>query len=64
MSMNGMFNIQDIDEKVRVGNSNKIMVTKAGSLRCHVIQGNGLILDIRINEVKYLPDHCANLYIE
>jgi hypothetical protein len=62
MSMDGMFNVQDIDEKVTVENGNNIVATKVGSLRCRVIQLDGSSLDIVINEVKYLPDLCANLF--
>jgi len=60
--MEGMFNIRDIEEKVTVGNGSKMMATKVGSLRRRVIQVNGSTLDITINEVKYLPDLCANLF--
>jgi hypothetical protein len=52
MSMDGMFNIQDIDEKVTVGNGNKMVATKVGSLRRQVIQVDGSTLDIVINEVN------------
>jgi hypothetical protein len=62
MSINGMFNIQDIDEKVTVGNGEKMVATKVGSLRRHVIQVNGSTLDIVINDVKFLPELCANLF--
>jgi hypothetical protein len=62
MSMDGMFNIQDIDEKVTVGNGNKMVATKVGILRLHVIQLDGSTLDIVINKVKYLPDLWANLF--
>jgi hypothetical protein len=62
MSMEGMFNIRDIDEKVTVGNGNIMVATKVGSLRRQVIQLDGSKLDIEINEVKYLPDLCANLF--
>jgi hypothetical protein len=37
MSIDGMFNIQDIDEKVTVGNREKTVAAKAGSLRRCVI---------------------------
>jgi hypothetical protein len=39
-----------------------MLATKVGSLRCRVIQVDGLTLDIVISEVKYLPDLCANLF--
>jgi hypothetical protein len=62
MSMDGMFNIQDIDEKVTVGNGDKMVAKKVGSLRRRVIQLDASTLDIVINKVKYLPDLCANLF--
>jgi hypothetical protein len=62
MSMDGMHNVQNIDEKVTVGNGNKMVVTKVGSLIPRVIQLDGSTLDIVINEVKYLADSFANLF--
>jgi hypothetical protein len=41
MSIDGMFNILDIDEKVTVGNGEKMFATKVGSLRRRVIQVDG-----------------------
>jgi hypothetical protein len=62
MSIDGMFNVKDIDEKVTVGNGEKMVATKVGSLRCGVIQVDGSTLDIVINDVKFLPELCANLF--
>jgi hypothetical protein len=61
MSIDGMFNIQDIDEKVTVGNGDKMAATKVGSLRRCVIQVDGSTLDIVINDVNFLSELCANL---
>jgi hypothetical protein len=61
MTIEGMFDIQDINEKITVGNGNKMMATKVGSLSRCVIQVDGTVLDVVINEVKYVPDSCANL---
>jgi hypothetical protein len=62
MSIDGMFNILDIDEKITVGNGEKMVATKVGSLRRRVIQVDGSTLDIVINDVKFLPELCANLF--
>jgi hypothetical protein len=62
MTPEGMFNLQDINEKITIGNGEKMLATKVGSLRRRVIQVNGSTLDIVISEVKYLPDLCANLF--
>jgi hypothetical protein len=62
MSINGMFNIQGINEKVTVGNGEKMVATKVGSLRRRVIQVDGSTLYIVINDIKFLPELCANLF--
>jgi hypothetical protein len=62
MSIDGMFNILDIDEKVTVGNGEKMVATKVGSLRRRIIQVDGSTLNIVINDVKFLPELCANLF--
>jgi hypothetical protein len=63
MTTEGMFNLQDIDEKITIGNGKKMLATKVGSLRRRVVQVDGSTLEIVISEVKYLPDLCANLFI-
>jgi hypothetical protein len=62
MSTDGMFNLKDINEKITVGNGEKMLATKVGSIRRCVIQVDGFTLDIVISEVKYLPDLCDNLF--
>jgi hypothetical protein len=62
MTIDGMFNIKDINEKVSVGNGEKMVETKVGSLRRCIIQIDGSTLDIVINDVKFLPELCANLF--
>jgi hypothetical protein len=61
-SIEGMFNLKDIAETITVGNGNSMTATKVGSLRRRVVQLNGSNLDITINEVKYVPNLCANLF--
>jgi hypothetical protein len=39
-----------------------MVATKVGSLRRRVIQVKGSTLDIVINDVKFLPELCANLF--
>jgi hypothetical protein len=62
MSIDGMFNILDIDEKGTVGNGEKMLATKVGSLRRRVIQVDGSTLGIVVNDVKFLPELCDNLF--
>ena len=59
--MEGMFNFKDIEDKIKVGNGNKMVATKAESLKHCIIQLDGTTLDIVISEVKYVSDSCANL---
>jgi hypothetical protein len=57
-----MFNLKDIAETITVGNGDSMMATKVGSLRHRVVQLDGSTLDIIINEDKYVPNLCANLF--
>ena len=61
-SIEGMFNLKDIAETITVGNGDSMMATKVGSLKRRVVQLDGSTLDIIINEVKYVPNLCANLF--
>ena len=61
-SIEGMFNLKDIAETITVGNGDSMMATKVGSLKRRVVQLDGSTLDIIINEVKYVPKLCANLF--
>jgi hypothetical protein len=61
-SIEGVFNLKDIAETITVGNGDSMSATKVGSLRRCVVQLNGSTLDITINEVKYVPNLCANLF--
>jgi hypothetical protein len=40
-----------------------MVATKFGSLRRRVIQVDGSTLNILINDVKFLPELCSNLFI-
>ena len=61
-SIEGMFDIRDIAETITVGNGDSMMATKVGSLKRRVVQLDGSTLDVTINEVKYVPDLCVNLF--
>jgi hypothetical protein len=61
-STKGMFNMSDIDEKITVGNGNSMMAKKVGSRKHYIVQLDGSVLDITINEVKFVPNLCDNLF--
>ena len=61
-SIEGMFDVKDIEEKITVGNGDSVMATKVGSLKRRVLQIDSSTLEITIKEVKFVPNLCANLF--
>jgi Reverse transcriptase (RNA-dependent DNA polymerase) len=62
ISDEGLFDVKDIHESIKVGNGNTMMASKVGSLKCRTIQVDGSGIDITLHEVKYVPDLWANLF--
>jgi hypothetical protein len=56
-----LFNIEEINESITVGNSKSMLATKVGSLKCRIIQVDGSGVDITLHEVKYVPELWINL---
>jgi hypothetical protein len=61
-SAEGLTDIKEIDESIKIGNANSMKSTKIGNLKCEVTQINGEMLTITLNDVKYVPSHCVNLF--
>jgi hypothetical protein len=61
-STKGLFNIEEINECITVGNSNSMAATKFGSLKCCIIQVDGSRLEITLHEVKYVLELWVNLF--
>ena len=61
-STKGLFNIEEINESITVGNGKSMTATKVGSLKCRIIQVDGSGLEITLNEVKYVPELWVNLF--
>jgi hypothetical protein len=57
-----MFDVQYINENIRVGNGELLMATKVSSLKCRVIQTDGTILNIILHDAKFVPDLWVNLF--
>jgi hypothetical protein len=55
MSNKGLFDVNDIDKKITVGNGESINSTKVGSLKRHVVQLDGSSANVILKEVKYVP---------
>ena len=62
ISDEGLFDVKDIHESIKVGNGDTMMATKVGSLKCRTIQVDGSGIEITLHEVKYVPDLWANLF--
>jgi hypothetical protein len=57
-----MFDVRDIDEKIRVGNGNLLFATKIGNLKLDVTQVNGTNFTITLQGVNFVPDLWVNLF--
>jgi hypothetical protein len=56
----GMFDVRDINEKIKVGNGK--VATKIGNLKLYVTQINGTKFTITLQCVKFVPDLWAILF--
>jgi hypothetical protein len=61
-SLEGMYNVREIQERNTVGNDNRMMGTKVGSLQHHMIQLDDSTLHITVNELKYVPNLYPKLF--
>jgi hypothetical protein len=58
----GLTDVKEIDESVKIVNGDTMKATKIGNLKFEVNQINGEKLTITLNDVKYVPGHCVNLF--
>jgi hypothetical protein len=58
----GMFDVRNIDEKIRVRNGNLLVATKIGNIKLNVTQVNGINFTITLQGVKFVPDLWVNLF--
>ena len=58
----GMFETEEVNEKVRVGSGEELQVELIGKKKVKVIQADGTNIDVLLNPYKYVPDLCANLF--
>jgi hypothetical protein len=61
VSDKGMFDVRDIDEKIRVGNGNLLVATQSGNLNLDATQIDGTKFTITLQDVKFVPDLWVNL---
>jgi hypothetical protein len=58
----GLHNYTTISEEITVGNGNKMLAKKVGSLRCIVQQKNGEKFVVVLKDVKFVPELWVNLF--
>ena len=61
-SMEGLTDVKDIDELIKIGNGEVMRACKTGNLNCEVTQLDGKKFVITLTNVKYVPEICANLF--
>jgi hypothetical protein len=61
-SMEGLKDVWDIDASIKIGNGDTMRATKVGNLKCEVTQLDGKKFIVSINDVKFVPNLCVNLF--
>jgi hypothetical protein len=61
-SVEGLTDIKEINEAIKIGNGDLMKATKIGNLKCEVTQINGEKLTVTLNDVMYVPSLCVNLF--
>jgi hypothetical protein len=61
-SAEGLMDIKEIDESIKVKHGDSMKSTKIGNLKYEVTQINGEKFIITLNDVKYMPSFCVNLF--
>ena len=61
-SLEGMFDLQKIQDKVRIGGGKFMHTVAVGSKHVLVIQKNGEMAAVTLKNVKYVPDLWTNLF--
>jgi hypothetical protein len=61
-SEEGLHNYTTISEEITVGNGNKMLAKKVGSLRCMVQQKNGETCVVVLKDVKFVSELWVNLF--
>jgi hypothetical protein len=61
-SAEGLTDIEEIDESIKIGSGDSMKSTKIGNLKCEMTQINGEKFTITLNDVKYAPSLCVDLF--
>jgi hypothetical protein len=58
----GMFDCQEISSRIKIGNSQTMMATKIGKKRIHMVEDDGAIKELVLEECKLIPELGVNLF--
>ena len=58
----GMIDVEDINEPIKVGNGNQVRTIKKGTLPLMLLQRSGDTMDILLEDYKYAPDFDVCLF--
>jgi hypothetical protein len=58
----GLTDVKEINKSIKIGNGDLMKALKIGNLKCEVTQINGEKFTVTLNDVKYVPSLCVNLF--
>jgi hypothetical protein len=61
-SVEGLTDVKETNELIKIGSGDSMKATKIGNLKCEVTQINGEKFTVTMNDVKYVPRLCVNLF--
>jgi hypothetical protein len=61
-SIEGLTDIKDINESIKIGNGGAMRACKIGNLNCEVTQLDGRKFVVSLMNVKFAPGICSNLF--
>jgi hypothetical protein len=61
-SVEVLTDIREINELIKIGYGDSMKATKIGNLKWEVTQINGKRFTVTMNDVKYVPSLCVNLF--
>jgi hypothetical protein len=60
--MEGLTDVKDINESIKIGNGGAMPACKIGNLNCEVIQNDGRKFAVSLKNVKFIPGIWSNLF--
>jgi hypothetical protein len=60
--MEGLTDVKDINESIKIGNGGAMRACKIGNLNCEVTQLDGRKFVVSLKNIKFVPGICSNLF--